>query len=170
VGFRFCRCSTAASRATTSHRVCRTSARWRTASSGTQQCRHRRRAVAPAFLIRAITFENCTGREIDVGQRGMRSWLEFNCQRRNRCRRRWWSRYVSRACSGGDHRDGEQQYPLRHCRRALFTFHMQLQISEGSPRTQHVPLLVGHQNLQSDPDPTLAGNLASTLSPSIPYR
>jgi len=107
VGFHICRCSTAASRATTSHRGCRTCARWRTASSGTVVIG---RAVAPAFLIGAVAFENRTGWEVDVGQRGMRSWLELHCRRGNRCRR-WWSRCVSRACSSGDHRDGEQQYP-----------------------------------------------------------
>jgi hypothetical protein len=68
------------------------------------------RAIVPGFLKRAVTCENCIGWEIDVGQRGMRSRLEFDC----RCRlgRRYWRcrwrrcRYVPRAC--GDGRDGEQ--------------------------------------------------------------
>ena len=68
------------------------------------------RAVVPAFLKRAVTCENYTGWEIDVGQRGMRSWLEFDCWcrlGRRCCRCRWRRcRYVPRAC--GDGRDGEQ--------------------------------------------------------------
>ena len=35
------------------------------------------RAVVPAFLKRAVTCENCTGWEIDVGQRGMRSYFKM---------------------------------------------------------------------------------------------